>query len=441
MDPVTNHPPTSSAARTFRAPSRIVRVMPSAPAAPRRVPPAPLGEDERNRALRVAERLHADLGRLVGGLPEHARAASGMSRYLGIVRNTCQRVVSALQDLDPTVATLAKLPGVKGLERFVEAARSRGVPGEDVDLAEVAVRQFDSLIADLAGSHAKLTARLGAGDPSAPASRSRAAERARADLFAAAANVTGRSCDVAISMYIFRTEHDAVLRALASGLIGATVLPGGMPVVLSAGDTLRWDEDESRRPRTLGAEQIKGRTSESLLTPFTTHPLPTVSGRGEPGSLLQVIDPSTLDGPERFDVVTALQSDNPRIDPETGKPTFDEIWNLVNCPAKHLIFDVYVHREMDREFRPSIDAQLWYPNLGSPGGDRWISRFPDQPRLELLGPGIERAFTPTYPRSLELAAYFFDRLGLDPVEFVGYRCETSYPIWRAGYCMRFEHLA
>ena len=420
--------------------SGMVRVMPTAPATLRRSPPAPLADDERNRALRVAERLHADLGRVVGGLPEHARTPSGMSRYLGIVRNTCQRVVAALQDPNPTVATVAKLPGVKGLEQFVEAARARGADADAADLAEVAVRQFDSLIADLAGSHAKLTARLGAADPAAPASGSRAAQRARADLFASAADVTGRSCDVAIAMYVFRTEGDAVLRALASGLIGATILPGGMPVVLSAGDTLRWDEDESRRPRTLDESQIKGRTSESLLAPFTTHPLPTVSGRGEPGSLLQVIDPSTLDGPERFDVVTALRSTNPRLDPETGEPTFDEVWNLVNCPTKHLIFDVYLHQSMDREFRPSIDAQLWYPNLRSPGGDRWISRFPDQPRLELLGPGIERSFTPAYPRSAELASYFFERLGWNPGEFVGYRCETAYPIWRAGYCMRFEHL-
>jgi len=31
-----------------------------------------------------------------------------------------------------------------------------------------------------------------------------------------------------------------------------------------------------------------------------------------------------------------------------------------------------------------------------------------------------------------------DRLGWAASEFVGYRCEVEFPIWRAGYCMLFD---
>jgi len=67
-------------------------------------------------------------------------------------------------------------------------------------------------------------------------------------------------------------------------------------------------------------------------------------------------------------------------------------------------------------------------------------RFPSQPRLELLGYGLDRMHTASYPRQRELATFLFDHLGWDPNDFVGFRCELPHPIWRAGYCMSFEYI-
>ena len=356
-------------------------------------PPKPLSADERALCDRVATRLHADLGVLVNLLPEAAQSGSGMAKHLGIVRNTTQRVMHALRDQSPSPET-----------------------------------------------HAKLIARIEAVG-SVDSKSSLGSIEARQALFNAAMGVTGRSAQTGISLYAFRrsAENPEVLqRAIASGLIQTTIVPGGMPIVIRAGDTLKWDDPKNRSIDLLDDTQPHGNTPQALLKEFTTHPLPTVSSQGSADNLVQVIDPAKLDGPQTLAVITAARSNHPFTDPETGKMTLDEVWSLVNCPTAQIIFDVYLHRDIERMVRPGIDAQLWYPNLSSPGGQRWITRYPSPPRLELLGEGIGRAQTKAHPRHGELTNHFFSRLGWDPGEFVGFRCEVIYPIWRAGYCMSFQ---
>lgn len=399
-----------------------------------------LSADESALAERVAGRLHADLARLVAQLPLPAQTGSGMSKHLDIVRNTTQRVVHALRDPSPGLQTLVKLPGVKGLEQMLEAMLRVGVDAGDVEVAQVAVQQFDKLIETLAGSHAKLINRIGAVGGVEPLS-SLASVEARKLLYEAAVGVTGRNAQTSISLYAFRrsaTDPDVFQRAIASGLLQTTLMPGGMPVVIRVGDTLEWDDPEKRHIKLLDDSAAHGRTPDALLTEFTTHPLPTVSSQGRADNMVQLIDPADLDGPQTLDVITAARSDHPFLDPRTNRVSLDEVWSLVNCPCQRLLFDVYLHREIERMVRPRIDAQLWYPNLSSPGGQRWITRFPSQPRLELLGEGIGNARAASHARHPQLTRTLFDRVGWDPAEFVGFRCEVEYPIWRAGYCMAFD---
>lgn len=443
FNPTNPHPNTS---RAFGAPPRpvilgsgMVRVMPGltlpSPAMP------PLTRDEIALAQRVAARLHADLGRLVAQLPPAVQGGSGMARHLGIVRNTCQRVAYALQDPDSSVETLVRLPGVKGLEQMLEAMRGLGLPEKDIQLAEAGVRQFDQLIRDHAGSHTKLIARLES--PGArPGSPGLGNEQARRALFEAATAVTGRNAEATISLYAFRpspTDPEILQRATVTGLFRSLMVPGGMPIVISAGDTLHWADPERRTLRLPDDSEAHGNTPDALLPEFTTQPLPTVSSRGKTGNLIQVIDPADLDGPQTIDVFTLARANHPMHDPATGAITLDEVWSLANCASQRLVFDVFLHRDLERRLRPGIDAQLWYPNLSAPGGDRWISRFPDQPRLQLLGEGLHNSGSDAWPGHADLCRVMFKRVGWDPSEFHGFRCEVPFPVWRGGYCMTFRN--
>ncbi len=417
----------------------MVHVMPNSSFLSRKPKTAPLNAHQRAQCARIAARLHADLGALLVDLPDHARGGSGMSRHLGIVRNTCQRVEHALADDEPTIQTLVKLPGSKGLGSLIEALNAQGATSSKIEIATTAIAQFDELIREYGGSHTKLIARIEAGSGDQKCFEL-SSLHARQLLYQAAVGVTGRAAQTTISLYAFRQspENPEVLqRAIATGLIQTSVVPGGMPVVISNGNTLQWDDDLEQALKNLDDSDAKGSTPEALLKEFCSHPLPTVTSRGSAESMIRVIDPKNLDGPQTFDVVSAARSNHPFLDPN-GEPVFDEIWSLANCPSTRLIFDIYVHEDMERMFKPSIDAQQWYPNLSAPGGDKWVLRYPQVPTLEMLGRGISNAKTAGFPKHADLTGAFFDRMCWDPDEFFGFRCEVEYPIWRGGYCMKFS---
>ncbi|MFT3683966.1 MAG: hypothetical protein QM783_03390 [Phycisphaerales bacterium] len=231
-------------------------------------------------------------------------------------------------------------------------------------------------------------------------------------------------------------------RALCKGQIGAVVAPGGLPLILGSGDTLKTEEDALRT-----GPGPSGRTPETILSAFSTSPLPTITNKSRTGATHQVIDPSAfaIDGesgfePRPIDVVTALRACHLMYDPKTGMPTLDAVWSLVNGPSARLILDVYLHADMERNFRPSIDALLWSPDLNAPAAERWTIRLPNQPRLQLLGRGLSHAGSELHPRHAEVSNAFFGHIGWDAEDFVGFRCEVRYPVWRAGYCMGFEYL-
>jgi hypothetical protein len=436
--PADHHGPLRHPLTTPSSGSGMVRVMPglTVPSPTERA----LSAAEAADASRIASRLHADLGRLVAQLPPAVQGGSAMARHLNIVRNTTQRVAFALAEPEASLETLIRLPGVKGLGQMLDAMRARGLNERDIQLAEVAVEQFDRFIRDHAGSHAKLIARIEtpatAGSPAGLGS-----EAARQALFEAAFGVTGRSAETTVSLYAFRpdpSDPETLQRATVTGLYRTTVVPGGMPIVIAAGDTLHWADPRQRDMRLPDDSLAHGATPDALLPEFTTRPLPTVSSRGQSGNLIQVVDPSDLDAPETLDVFTLARANHPMHDPKTGRITLDEVWSLANCASTRLVFDVFVHKDIERRVRANIDAQLWYPNLSSPGGDRWVTRFPDQPALQLLGEGLSRARSDAWPRHAELCRTLFDRIGWDPGEFVGFRCEAVFPIWRAGYCMTFR---
>ncbi len=406
---------------------------------------APLSPEQASRASLLARRLHSVLGSLVDSLPEHARGASGMSRHLSIVRNTCQRVVTALSD-PVTPDILTKLPGVRGLEIFVEGFAKLDGDAANLAAATAAIQQFDSFLKEVGGSQSKLAERIEAmpwrDGESVALSPIREAARAREQLCAAAAQVVGRQCDVKAVIYMFQphpTDPNSFERVLTHGEIGQRIGPEPMPFAFRAGDTRAEEKRVKGKPfASLDEIPAHGHTPNAILEEFCSDPLPLVTSRGSEGQLIQTIDHKALTPDMALDVIIANRSVHPVRIPDTDKPSLDEVWTLMFYPARHLIFDIYLHRDIERLFRPTIDVQLWSPNLDTHPADRWITRFPYGPRLQLLGRSFEEAHSEHYPRHAELTRYIFNRVGFNHGNFVGFRCEVDYPIWRSGYCVRFE---
>jgi hypothetical protein len=110
---------------------------------------------------------------------------------------------------------------------------------------------------------------------------------------------------------------------------------------------------------------------------------------------------------------------------------------MQSFPTRRLVFEVFLHRDIARRCIPGIQVHLWQPDQRA-GMSRWSTQFPGGPRLEVLSAGPAAAATAAYPRHADLLGDVLGQVGWDAHDFVGYRCDTTYPVWRAAYVMLFD---
>ncbi|GJM22838.1 MAG: hypothetical protein DHS20C15_27530 [Planctomycetota bacterium] len=409
--------------------------------------PRPLDPSEWARVDRLARRLHSELAALFASLPAPARHASGLARHLGIDRTTCQRAVYVVTRPCSGPEMLARLPGVRGLRLLTDAAeRSDPAPSHDViDALTTAIDQFQELIVALGGSLTRLTQRIALGAGGALAASQPGAPDAKLDarvrLFDAAQELTGRASECWVAVYVYRPSSSApdtldVFRA--NGLLGHTASDDAVPLVVhnfTRGHEER-EAEAHERFSNLENTPVEGRSPTVVLEDFTSDPPPLVTARQPHEFLVQAIDERPASAGLPVDLMLATRTSVPH--PRSASPSVEEVWALVNFPCRHMLFDVYVHRDLARECLASLDTHLWGPDFAQHVGDRWQTRFTECPPLQLLGNGLRKTSPPAYPRLHELSAELFARSGLDPDEFVGFRCEVPYPLWRSGYCISFD---
>lgn len=407
----------------------------------------PLGNTERAQLDQVARRLHGELRSLLGACPPTARHASGLARFLGIDRTTCQRAVFVVSRPYPGLEMLERLPGVRALQKMVEAATRAKPPVEAgvVDGLAAAIAQYQELIASLGGSLTQLNRRI-AIPPSeltreTSESSADAAHSARERLFLSARDLTGRSSKCWVAVYVYRpspTNPEVVEVLRANGLVGHTATSTAVPLVVSNFSSPIKEEDAaSRRFASLEDSPLEGWSPMTVLEDFTSDPPPLVTSRQPDHFLVQAIDPRSSVPGKPVDLMLTSRTRMPH--PALEEPFVEEAWALVNFPCRHLLFQVYLHPNLARSCLASLDAHLWGPDFGQHVGDRWKTRINDEaPPLQLLGSGLGNSQSEVYPRIGELSECLFSRAGLDPEGYVGFRCEVPLPLWRTGYCITFD---
>lgn len=415
----------------------------------------PLTADETAAADRAVRRLHEHSRAFLAALPAEARNASGLARFLNVDRTTCQRLVYIATRPYGGLTQVDRMPGVRGLRQLIDAARAKGrksrVEKEPLDAFEAAVDRFEAALRDLGGSQSALLRRisatpLGASLPTPTISHT--AVDAQRKLFDAAAELTGRSSEVWLAVYVYspleqpaKMPGSMISVARAHGLIGHVARPDAVPLTFhnftsKRADDAASDENAIQPFHSLNDDADGNDAAANVLREFSTDPPPVVSSR-QPGEyLVQAIDqdPATVGG--QIDLMFGTRSIMPH--PGLTPPRIEEVWAMINFPARRIVFDVYMHRDLARTCIPSLDLHLWRPDFAANIGDRWQTRFANGPRLELLGPGAANAHTRAYERHADLTNFLFRKLALDPQRFIGYRCAADYPVWRAGYCMSFD---
>lgn len=398
-------------------------------------------------ADRVARRLHDSLRAVLGIAPADARHASGLARALSIDRTTCQRAVFVASRPYPGPSLLTRLPGIKGLQQIAESARQVFVdaPKEPLDALDASIVQFQSIITSLAGSQSRLIRRLDATTAALEAEQRTGAPASagpRQRMFHAATELTGRNSDCWLAIYLYSPASDnegIVDLVRANGLVGHRARPDAVPLVFHSFAT-KPAEVEADDPN-LGVVKpllfsSRRDTPAAMLPEFSSDPPPLVSTQQPHEFCVQSIDEQP-GGQNPLDLMFATRTRI--VHPATGRPPIEEAWALINFPCRRLLFDVYMHRDLARACLASLDVHLWRPDFAQHVGDRWQTRFAQQsPPLQLLPGGLRGSASDAWPRHSELTRFLFERAGFDPSEFVGFRCDVEYPIWRAGYAVSFD---
>jgi len=406
-----------------------------------------LTPDELSELDRTARRAHAELRSLVNAFPPASRNASELSRQLGVERTTCQRIVSEVTTPYKGPEAAIRLPGVKGMGQFTDAARRHGIRRELVDSADAAIHQLAQSIRAIAGSQSALGRRLQGG----PATNDHSGARAASDppwasdqFLASGVALTGHLTDVSVATLIYRpspTVPGRLDRAQLRAFLGHRMRRQAMPF------SLFWFEDqpesEPQAPplsfSTLDLEPVEGRSQGVVLPQYSTNPLPLITSRGPASRTILQIDPSEMGDGDPFDLVVAGRSDAMDSNPANDSPPVHEVWKLGRYPERTLIFDVLLHRSMARACIPSIGVYLVSPFLDETQEYRWLDRYPTTPPLQVMPPGLDQMGHPECDRYPEMLGHLFERVGWEPGEFVGYRCAVHNPIFSAGYCMSFDY--
>lgn len=406
----------------------------------------PLTDAETALAGEVARQLAASLKALVAWAPPPARKVRSLAAFLEIDQNLAQRALAGAAIAPPEILTLTRVPGVEGLGLLAAAARSKGCDPLVVDGLEAALRRFADLIARLGGSHAKLRARVQASLRTEPsmtgaAHAATAQEQQRQQHFAVSADLAGLSEDLlgAITAIAPVPDQPESMVGFTTSLhVGLRGRPGGLPIALTFADRLdaRDEGGPSRLGRVLSDPQ-RG-PGGTLLTAFSTDPLPVVTASATQQAVTQVVEPSALTGPEPVNIAIATRRGPMPIPRLQATPT-QSVAVQIRTPARRLVLDLWIHESLAPTRAPQVGAFIYQPGMPLDPAMGWYNRVPGTPVLHLLGSGLANAECDGWTRFGELTRYLFREAAFSGDSFIGFRCDVRFPVWCAAYVLWLDY--
>lgn len=412
-----------------------------------------IGAEDLAKATRVAQRLRAEMRALYELVPTQARTGTGFARLLGVDRGTATRFVNVCRKSIDDVRILHEVPGIKGLHQVIQAMSNHGYDPSALDLCRVAIDQFERLIHEFGGSQTKLQRRLldatRDGQHDQGDSASELAHQRRAKLFESAAEAVGQRMELRTATQVFRPTPGVpgkMDQAMLRGTFGYRCRSEAPPYTLRSygrndlKDTQFDGEPGDRAYGSLEGIPALGVASGIVLEDYSSDPVPLVTMRGSGKEALIVVDPERGAMDEGVDITIANLLEANWGLPINDDPPTHEISTFVKSPAARMIFDVFLHSSMAGQCLPSMKVYLTSPGIFHNRAEYWTDELPFPPKLELLGLGGGKNLgSHLFLRHEDMTRYFFNKLGWDIEEYVGYRCEVEYPLWCGFYCMIFDY--
>lgn len=388
------------------------------------------------RISRVGRDLSEGMTGVIDAIPGGPHGPQSLARALEVDKVLTSRLLKATRAMDP-MAIVHHVPGPDPLRRFLRSAAGKGVSQNLVTVATEAVDQFEQLIRQEAGDRSSLDAIISAWLPEV---RRDFELRRKQAAFRAMSQLKGSMVETNLATVILHPSEDGehIDIVWIIGLLGLTRLRPGVNVKMA---TRRMAvEDSPRMPVSLDGKLIRG-VEDARFDEFCAAP-PAELEVDRVGEVLHYTLAGREFGPRSavdIVLVEVNMSEMARYVPtELGRK--GNVFAEISSPAKALVFDVLVHKDVYPGEEPQLliydTAFDGVADINDPTRD--VDRMDMIESVQLLGRGTAKWRNTRVASYVEMLREVFGRLGWDDSEFRGFRCAIDYPVYGSQVAMAFE---
>jgi hypothetical protein len=389
----------------------------------------------------VAGRLAESLSTVLNAVPGGIDRPMELSRALGLNKDLASKVLIATRRQDPLAAAYL-MPGSEALRTLLKAAIRKKVDRDVVRAAEAALAEFEDMVRTVAGSRASLDAMISGWLPEARTQFELANKQA---AYKSTANLKGVTADLAIDATLVgpsATDPSRLDGVSVRGLRGLRRLRPGAPVHICC--HLIGPAARTTPQLTLSGDPVDELSANTLLSEYSTHPLPPMKIRQADVTVHYEVDGDRLGLASAVDLYFGLvvpaffrrwaTPDSP------GSRSRPALGTEVAVPCKAMVLDALVHESV----WPRSDPDLLLYDTAVHGIAKPNDPARESDRLDLieviqpLGRGVASCRIGEIPRYVEMLRRACSQRGWDAEAFRCYRCRIEYPFYGAQVHMLFE---
>ncbi|MCW8878680.1 MAG: hypothetical protein OQJ89_00340 [Kangiellaceae bacterium] len=387
--------------------------------------------------------LQSSISRVIEQFPKSAQSISGLSKWLTVNRSNAQRILNAVKRSNDGVEVIYNLPGIAGLNEFVQLANNKSIESSLISKVEHAILKFQSQISEYGRSHSELKRLLTRHHSALKADPQQDLISLRELQFDATSKLLGESteflfcgCLIKESSFnsSFLSEH-------------AIVHKNGIKLEEKARPFFQYYSHENL-PEFNGPEIISSNTrlqddtfQVAIADDLTSAEITAgYSGYSKIHSCLLFDELDRNKGP--FDATFIFTNPDEIKNPLVSNTQSSSTAISIKNPTKRLIMMVFIEKKLDR--CSTVNVGCYSTNHSVPEGqlsakEVWSDRLPEYPELRVINLQSPSAQNIDGIEIKKYYDYLFSCSGLDPAAFVCYLMDVPFPIWSSCYRIYFEH--
>lgn len=395
-------------------------------------------------AARVLPEVRNSFARILSSLPGHIRRARDLIKVLGIHQTLAWKVIRIIDARDPFAAA-PFIPGVEGVEKFLEAASRLDAPPVLIEQARAAVDEYRKLIATHAGDRASLELMLSASARNANPQTDLSYRKAGFQCASYIWGVQAKARVLASLLYPHKDPARMNMGAIA-GYVGLRRVRPQTRWTLWRACAGTFDvEGQPQRHSPYRPIDPEGTPQEGvpLIGRFCSDPPPEIQRVTLPSG---DAEDQWVEGPigERSAVTCftgeVLREPVPRF--ATPMEPQCDLGQQIRTPTELLVHDLIIHRDLFGVIKPELlvfselGAKPWFESIGPGRTPAILSSFSES--IQHLGIGLSAGHSPDIPQYADLLRHCYQKLGWDGDRCDVYRLMMAYPVVATAIVSRFD---